>query len=42
MGLFVWTSESGEGRYAIRHFDSEWSTPGLEYVANPEVINQFG
>ena len=42
MGLFLWTGESGERRYAIRHFDGEWATPDLEYVAYPEVINQFG
>jgi hypothetical protein len=40
--VFVWTGENGERRYAIRHFDGEWATPDLEYVAYPEVINQFG
>jgi len=39
MGLFVWTGESGERRYAI---DGEWATPDLKYVAYPEVISQFG
>ena len=42
MGLFVSTGESGERRYAIRYFDGEWATPDLEYVAYPQVINQFG